>query len=127
MSTFNKKGQNMAEDSILIALVIAAAIGIKVYVQRGMQARIHDESDALVDAISNNTNVTAAWNEISNATVTAEKQFEPSDFAKKSTTVTAEDTEAYTLNKEGTTNTAITRNTTQAQGDYEQYNYNKTQ
>ena len=44
----NKKGQNIAEYAILIALVIAAAIGIQTYVKRGLQARMKADSDGLV-------------------------------------------------------------------------------
>jgi hypothetical protein len=36
------KGQNIAEYSILIALVIAAAVAMNTYVKRGLQARVHD-------------------------------------------------------------------------------------
>ncbi len=38
----NKKAQNTAEYAILISLVVAAIIAMQVYVQRGMQGRIHD-------------------------------------------------------------------------------------
>jgi len=38
----NKKGQNTAEYAILIALIIAAAVGMQTYVKRGLQGRIHD-------------------------------------------------------------------------------------
>ncbi|MDD4938678.1 MAG: hypothetical protein PHE18_01580 [Candidatus Omnitrophica bacterium] len=107
----------MAEYSILIALVIAAAIGIKVYVQRGIQARIHDESDEMFNAVKD-----ADWSQISTVAVTANKQFEPSDFSKKTTTQTVQDTEDYTLEKEGTTAQTSTKTTKQAAGDYEQYN-----
>jgi hypothetical protein len=39
------KGQNIAEYSILIALVIAAAVAMQVFVKRGMQGRIADATD----------------------------------------------------------------------------------
>lgn len=38
----NKKAQNTAEYALLIALVIAAAIAMQLYVQRGMQAKMRD-------------------------------------------------------------------------------------
>ncbi len=117
MSIFNKKGQNMAEYAILIALVIAAAIGIKVYVQRGVQARIHDESDKLGIAISK----APEWSKIDSADATLVPQFEPAEFSKQATTETLEDKEAYTLNREGTTSQEITKTTKQAEHDYEQY------
>ena len=40
-----QKGQNIAEYSILIALIIAAAVAMQVYVKRGMQGRIADAVD----------------------------------------------------------------------------------
>lgn len=41
----NRKGQNIAEYSILIALVIAAAVAMQVYVKRGIQGRVADAVD----------------------------------------------------------------------------------
>ena len=41
----NRKGQNIAEYSILIALVIAAAVAMQVYVRRGIQGRVADAVD----------------------------------------------------------------------------------
>jgi len=38
----NKKGQNTAEYAILIALIIAAAVGMQTYVKRGLQGRVHE-------------------------------------------------------------------------------------
>lgn len=125
MSVFNKKGQNMAEYSILIALVIAAAIGIRVYVQRGVQARIHDEADKLGTAISN----APEWTQIPSAVATLSPQFEPAELSRKATMDTSEDKETYKMfkdaGKEGTTSREITKKTTQEAGDYEQYQYNK--
>ena len=45
----NRKGQNIAEYSILIALVIAAAVAMQVYVKRGVQGRIADAVDHAPD------------------------------------------------------------------------------
>jgi hypothetical protein len=42
---FNRKGQNIAEYSILIALVIGAAVAMQVYIKRGVQGRIADATD----------------------------------------------------------------------------------
>ena len=42
---FNRKGQNIAEYSILIALVIAAAVAMQVYVKRGLQGKVADAVD----------------------------------------------------------------------------------
>jgi len=41
----NRKGQNIAEYSILIALVIAAAVAMQTYVKRGIQGRVVDAVD----------------------------------------------------------------------------------
>ncbi|MGE5309364.1 MAG: hypothetical protein ACM3OC_09785 [Deltaproteobacteria bacterium] len=38
----NRKGQNIAEYSILIALVVAAAVAMQIYVKRGMQGRVKE-------------------------------------------------------------------------------------
>jgi uncharacterized protein (UPF0333 family) len=48
---FNKKGQNVVEYSILIALVVGAAIAMQTYVKRGLQGRVKD----VVDYTGNNT------------------------------------------------------------------------
>jgi hypothetical protein len=45
----NHKGQNIAEYSILIALVIAAAVAMNTFVKRGLQARIHDATKYVGD------------------------------------------------------------------------------
>lgn len=42
---FNRKGQNTAEYAILIALVVAAAVAMQVYVRRGLQGRVADAVD----------------------------------------------------------------------------------
>lgn len=42
---FKRKGQNVAEYSILIALVVGAAVAMQVYVKRGLQARVKDAVD----------------------------------------------------------------------------------
>jgi len=42
---FKRKGQNIAEYSILIAIVIAAAVAMQVYVRRGLQGRVADAVD----------------------------------------------------------------------------------
>jgi Flp pilus assembly pilin Flp len=38
----NRKGQNTAEYAILIALIIAAAVGVQTYVKMSLQGKIHD-------------------------------------------------------------------------------------
>lgn len=41
----NRKGQNVAEYAILIALVIGAAMAMQTYVKRGLQGRIKGATD----------------------------------------------------------------------------------
>ncbi len=41
----NRKGQNVLEYSILIALVVGAAIAMQTYVKRGIQGRVKDAVD----------------------------------------------------------------------------------
>jgi hypothetical protein len=45
----NRKGQNIAEYSILIALTIAAAMAMQTYVKRGIQGRVADAVDHAPD------------------------------------------------------------------------------
>jgi len=42
LSRLNKRAQSTAEYAILIAIVIGAAVGMQVYVKRGLQGRVHD-------------------------------------------------------------------------------------
>jgi len=48
MLTKTKRAQSTAEYAILLALVVAAAMGIQNEVRRAIQARVHDASVALV-------------------------------------------------------------------------------
>jgi hypothetical protein len=50
-----KKAQNTAEYAILVALVVAAAMGIQNEVRRTIQARIHDASVDLVTTTGGRT------------------------------------------------------------------------
>jgi hypothetical protein len=42
---FNRKGQNILEYSILIALVVGAAVAMQTYVKRGLQGRVKEAVD----------------------------------------------------------------------------------
>lgn len=42
----SRRGQNIAEYSILIALVVAAAVAMQTYVKRGLQGRVKGAVDA---------------------------------------------------------------------------------
>lgn len=115
----NKKGQNTAEYAILIALVIAAAVGMQTYVKRGWQGRMKDTSDDFVKGVQN-----ADWSSIGTTpTVTAEKQFEDTRFSKKATQDTLEDTTTSTMEKGGIVTREITKSSQQASGDYQKSGY----
>ena len=44
------KGQSSAEYAVILSLVVAAVIGMQVYVKRGLQARVKAGTDAFVTA-----------------------------------------------------------------------------
>ena len=56
-----KKGQNVAEYAILIALVVGAIIAMQKFAQRGLQARIHGATNYMVQQDSNVLGNTAQY------------------------------------------------------------------
>lgn len=42
---FNRKGQNIVEYAVLIALVVGAAVAMQTYVKRGLQGKVKDAVD----------------------------------------------------------------------------------
>ena len=124
MRFLNKKGQSIAEYSILIALVIAAAIGIQTYVKRGWQGRAKDASDGLVQTIVDRYTDCSTSNELGDTVAIQENQFEPESVARRSTQETLVDTANYDLAVCGTTRTDIIRTTQANVGDYQAYTYN---
>ncbi len=115
----NKKGQNTAEYAILIALVIAAAIGIQTYVKRGLQGRLKTEADGIVGSIKDNWDDTA-FNTI---TVTASPQYEPENFTRKSTSNVQEDSESFVSEVGGATTRGFDRRSTPTNEDYQKQGY----
>lgn len=115
----NKKGQNTAEYAILIALIIAAAIGMQTYVKRGLQSRLHDESKNFVNELANDPN----WANINDVDTKALIQFEPDKLSKKATQDVLEDTVKSTMDKGGEVTREVTKKTKQAAGDYQKYGY----
>ena len=110
----NRKGQNIAEYSILIALVIAAAVAMQTYVKRGIQGRIADVVDhapAIDTAGAGNTTVTLNFNT---------KQYEPY-YLDSEADVSADRTydEAWAV-RGGVDRTNINETTTRATGSYEE-------
>jgi Flp pilus assembly pilin Flp len=114
---FNRKGQNTAEYAILIALIIAAAIGMQTYVKRGLQARLHDESKNFVNKLASNPE----WANISDVATSAEIQFEPEQLSRQATQDVLEDTAKSTMEKGGVVTREVTKRTKQAAGDYQKY------
>jgi len=128
MRLINKKGQNAAEYAILIALVIAAAIGIQTYVKRGWQGRVKDESDRIVQAaqgIFGTDDNSASWNGTL-TTVNASQQFEPKDFSRSMHSNTLEDSTSFNMAAGGTVNQGFKRETIPAAlNDTQGYGYTK--
>ena len=116
----NKKGQNTAEYAILIALVIAAAVGMQTYVKRGLQARVHDETKNFVDKLGK----AEEWKEISKApNVTAIDQYEPTELSKKATQKIIKDEVKSTMDEGGAVTRETTKSTKQGAEDYQKYGY----
>ncbi len=51
MRFIGHRGQSTAEYAIVFAVVLAALVGMQIYVKRGMNARLKDASDSSVDAL----------------------------------------------------------------------------
>lgn len=67
----NQRGQSTAEYAIVIGVVIAAIVGMQIYLKRGMQAKFRDVSDYMTQhggAMANDPNT---------ATIGTTKQYEP--------------------------------------------------
>jgi len=123
MKLLNKRGQSIAEYSILIALVIAAAVGIQTYVKRGWQGRAKDASDQFVGNIYTEY-TTAGANLGTVADAVRTNQFDPESFARRSTQQTLRDSQDYLLASGGTTNLSTVRTTQANASDYQSYTYN---
>jgi len=115
----NKKGQNTAEYAILIALVVAAAVGMQTYVKRGVQARMRDETKGFTSALDSSTD----WVTIKAFNATMSSQYEPDKLSKQSTQQIITDTENSTMAAGGGVSREMNRTTTQAAGDYQRYDY----
>ena len=113
---FNRKGQNIAEYSILIALVIAAAVAMQVYVKRGIQGRVADAVDYAPVTLTESGN-TLTFNR---------KQYEPY-YVESSGDVASKRGLEETVGVSGVTNRAsINETTNRAAGAYEKTTYNGT-
>jgi len=105
---FNKKGQNIAEYVILVALIIAAAAAMQVYLKRGLQGRMADAVDHAPDlAVDGNT--------LSFAT----KQYEPY-YANSASDVQSTQNYQDQIAERGQLNkTGINQTTDRAAGSYD--------
>ncbi len=113
---FNRKGQNIAEYSILIALVIAAAVAMQVYVKRGVQGRVADAVD--------HTGGTVGTDVGGSALTFSGKQFEP-DYVDTSANVSSNRGLQENTSAGGIVNrTSVNETTTRAAGSYEKTTYN---
>lgn len=112
----NRKGQNVAEYSILIALVIAAAIAMQTYVKRGIQGRVADAVDHA-----------PATDNIAGRPITfSTKQYEPY-YLDSSADVASTRNLSENLGQRGqTARTGITERTTKAAGSYEESQWKGT-
>ena len=103
-----RKGQNIAEYSILIALVIAAAVAMQVYVKRGIQGRVADAVDyaPTTDIMEVSVNIGAT------------KQYEPY-YQKEDSTAQSDFGYQESLGNRGlTTRTGVTQSQSRAQDSY---------
>lgn len=113
----NARGQSTAEYAILIAVVIAAVVGMQLYVKRGMQGKFRDVSDAYT-AVSGDIGGDAGPVGIVLGTT---QQYEPYYTAAGALTTISTNTEGSQMAVGGrTTKTGIsnttTRTGTQTQG-----------
>lgn len=69
----NRKAQSTAEYAVVLSLVIAAAIGMQVYVKRGVQARIKTTADGYVEPAY----TFSLSGQPESATFSSVKQYEP--------------------------------------------------
>ncbi len=106
----NRKGQNIAEYSILVALVIAAAVAMQVYVKRGIQGRMADAVDHAPDT-----------EEVAGEVIKFKtKQYEPY-YLDSSETVGTTSSRTETLGARGqTTRSGISDVTTKEAASYEE-------
>lgn len=110
---FNKKGQNIAEYVILVALIIAAAAAMQVYLKRGIQGR-------MADAVDKADPLTIDGNTLTFAT----KQYEPY-YANAASDVASTQNYKDAISARGQqARTAISQQTTRYKNSWTQDNWN---
>ncbi len=107
----NRRGQSTAEYAILIAVVIAAVVGMQLYVKRGMQAKFRDMSDVY----------TAQGGTVAGTAIATTQQYEPYYTATGPLTTITNNTEHSNMAAGGVItktniNSATTRLGNQTQG-----------
>lgn len=111
---FNRKGQNIAEYSILIALVIGAAVAMQIYVKRGIQGRVADAVDYAPVNLS----------EGGQALTFNTKQYEPY-YIESNAQIASGSSKTETVGASGLTNRiGINETTSRGVGAYEKTTYN---
>lgn len=112
-----RKGQNIAEYVILVAIIIAAAAAMQVYIRRGIQGRMADAVDFAPEAevlwTSNTTNSTDNMLQFNT------KQYEPY-YAESAANVTSKMGYKDTLSaRGGVDRSGINQTTTRMKDSYE--------
>ncbi|MGD9014675.1 MAG: hypothetical protein PVI33_01435 [Candidatus Omnitrophota bacterium] len=107
---FKRKGQNIAEYSILIALIIAAAVAMQTYIRRGIQGRMADAVDHAPD-----TDLVAGA-PIQFST----RQYEPYYREASSDVESTRELDEDWVERGGISRSGIEEETTRARGSYEQ-------
>ena len=103
-----RKGQSTAEYAIVIGLVLAAVVGMQVYVKRGMQGKFKDASDASVVF----TNITGAAVSNTDYGVNCFTQYEPQYSTTTEMVSTRDAEEKTTVSLGGGVKRAIVGNET---------------
>lgn len=108
----NKKGQNIAEYVILVALIIAAAAAMQVYLKRGLQGRMADAVDHAPTVQVDQSGVPTPLN-------FATKQYEPY-YSNSASDVASTSNYADTIGNRGDiTRATMGQQTQRAAGSYD--------
>jgi len=111
-----RKGQNIAEYSILIALVIAAAVAMQTYIRRGVQGRMADAVDHAPD-----TDLIAGQ-----PIQFTSKQYEPYYRDSSHEIESTRELEEDWVERGGISRDNLEEETTRASGSYDQDHYQGT-
>jgi len=119
---YSRKAQSTAEYAIVIGLVIAAVLGMQTYVKRGLQGRSHDATQAFSQAVTN----TSQWNAIGGkANVTGLDQYEYDKIKSRMSQQVTDEKQTSDLKTGGMVERTYTQGVKQAEGDYQQVDYDK--